>query len=175
MRVAKARSVSSTSTAAAPASSPRPGHRSMNRFGGPHRPGHQDDLLGKRGSGRRRLDRRAKLDGSAGGSSEHRSAGTLIDPYKIGLDPVNGRVYWGNNPKAKTSRSATPTPTARVVAPSLSRPRKRLRFRRGSRWRSALSGPKETGQVRLHGPSRRRCRHPRHLGRGRRRLIWICD
>ena len=42
----------------------------------------------------------AKLDGSAGGVL-NTSAGTLDDPYKIGLDPVNGRVYWGNNPKGE--------------------------------------------------------------------------
>jgi hypothetical protein len=39
----------------------------------------------------------AKLDGSAGGVLNTTGA-TLVDPYKIGLDPVNGRVYWGNHP-----------------------------------------------------------------------------
>ncbi len=40
----------------------------------------------------------AKLDGSAGGLLNTTGA-TVDDPYKIALDPVNGRVYWGNHPE----------------------------------------------------------------------------
>ncbi len=83
-----------------------------------HRPGDPDHLLGQQPGdpGGKGSIGYAKLDGSGGGLLNTAGA-TFEDPYRLAVDPVSGRVYWGNTDDGSIP-SPSPTSTTPVVAHS---------------------------------------------------------
>ncbi len=65
----------------------------------------------------------ANLDGSGGGGQLSTAGATASFPAGVAIDPAAGRIYWANS--SGTTRSPSPTSTARAAAASSRPPARR--------------------------------------------------